>query len=109
MRRPTRLVALVLLAVVAAIATGPLPTHRGDQAEIMTASAEGTVAHAAVANPLRPVLSLQSFGWAAALSVAVVLAWLSVNAAGPHPLGVDTRRRRWRSRLVGAPPAPAIA
>lgn len=108
LRRLTRLVALVVLVVVGAIATAPPPTSGGAQTEIMAASADGAVAHAAVANPIRPLMSIQSFGWGATLSIALVLTWLAVATAGPRTSGADTRRRRWRSRMVGAPPLPAV-
>ena len=107
-RRPVRLAALALLGLVLAISAGTAARPSDDGRAAISAVADVAVAHAAVPDPARPLLPLVPAGPAAALVLAA-LAWMAATGLAGRPATDDPARRRWRSRLVGAPPAARIA
>ncbi|MFN8039687.1 MAG: hypothetical protein U0Q07_10815 [Acidimicrobiales bacterium] len=107
-RRPVRLAALALLGLVLAISAGTAERRNDDGRAAISAVADVALAHAAVPEPARPLLPLVPVGPTAALALAA-LAWTTTTGRSGRRTTDDLDRRRWRSRLVGAPPAAGIA
>ena len=108
-RRLLRLVVLVLVAGVAVVASAearPVPDGRG--AAVVSTVGDVAIVPTAVSDPTRLLVPVGLGGAVGVLLVVVVGAALRA-APGPESAAVDGRRRRWRSRLVGAPPVPASA
>lgn len=108
-RRPVRLAALALLGLVLAISAGTAERRSDDGRAAISAVADVALAHAAVPEPARPLLPLVPVGPTAAALALAALAWTTTIGRTGRRTSDDPARRRWRSRLVGAPPSAATA
>ncbi len=103
-RRVLRLVVLVLVTGVAVVASAEArPVEDGRGAAVVSTVGDVAIVSTVVSDPTRLVVPVGLGGAAGVFLVLVVGAALRA-APGPEAAADDGRRRRWRSRLVGAPP-----
>lgn len=108
-RRLWRATALLLLTVAVVNAAEATATVRDQQHAAISATTGVAVVTAAVPDPVRPLVPLVPVGLLALAAALAGPAWRGVIHGRARGAGSDAARRRWRSRLVGAPPSASLA
>lgn len=107
-RRLWRLTALLLLGVaVATVAESAWSVPTEQRHAAVSATTGAAVSAAALPEPVRPLVPLVPVGLAALAGALGAPVWRRAAQGRGRTSSSDAARRRWRSRLVGAPPIPA--